>query len=508
MAEPIKIKAPKLGVRPDKDIEELTDDELASAENVLRRDGEFMVRPGLELFASDVNQRPMKYLQYDHGNSRKVILGTDQGWHVLAGSAFVSITGTPLTGDDVEHVPVFRTFTRGVTTYLLGVNGKDTMKEWDGNGATYLDVSGSPPIARCMMVVFDRIVLGNLRSGGTISPVAVDVSANKDFDSGWGTELVLLCSETNGPIVAMEEFGDFNGAIIKSDSIYMLIAQGGDSPFRKEHVKSGISGPASEPLVFRMKTGEAGWLGNDGLVSIFNGASIDTLPYQVQKHVISTCNPEHLNAAWSAYDPERRELWLIYPLLGSSVPNGGCMINMTTMAIYPVRFPGFAITAGGKVKSETGLTIGDLTGTIGSLSGTIGELGNSSAIRRMVMGEIGGKSYQDIGLTDDGTAIPFHWETGARGELERYTNLGKIRHRFKHTTVPQNVSFQLGKRKDAGRPVFGTAHTIDIDAAAGSIKRTGHRTSAEHFCMRYSGDASAEVVYDGCAIWGGKGGRR
>lgn len=508
MAEPIKIKAPKSGVRPDKDSEELTADELAEAENVLRRDGEFRVRPGLDVFASDVNERPMKYLQYDHAGSRKVVLGTDRGWHLLAGSAFVSLTGAALTADDVSHVPVFRTFTRGTTTFLLGVNGKDTMKRWNGTDPSYANVSGSPPIAGCMMVVFDRVVLGNLKSGGTISPVGVDVSANKDFDTGWGTQLVLLAAETPGPIIAMEEFGDFNGAIIKSDAIYMLIAQGGTSPFRKEHIKSGISGPASEPLVFRLKTGEAGWLGNDGLVSIFNGANIEPLPYHVQKQVISTCAPQHLNAGWAAYDPERRELWLVYPLLGSTNPNGGCMVNMTTMAVYPMRFPGFALTAGGKVKSETGLTIGDMTGTIGSLSGTIGGLGNSSSIRRMVMGEIGGKSYQDIGVTDEGVAIPFHWESGARGELERYTNLGRIRHRFKHTNVTQNISFQLGKRKDFGRPTFGTAHTINLDAAASAKKVTGHRTSAEYFCMRYSGDATAEVVYDGAAVFGGKGGRR
>lgn len=506
--KPIPIPPPSKGVRADLDPEDVSEDELVAAENVFVRDGDFRVRPGLELFASDVNQRPMKYIQYDHGTSPKVALGTDRGWWVLAGNAWVDISGTALTADDVEHVPVFRTFNKAGITYLLGVNNKDSMKKWNGNDLTYSGVGGSPPIARTMMTIFDRVVIGNITSGPNASPTTVDVSANKDFDTGWGTELVLTLSESAGPIVSMQEFGELNGSIIKSDSVHMLIAQGGNSPFRREMIKNEISGPASEPLVFRTKRGEVGWLGNDGLVSMFNGASIELLPYHIQKQILKSCNPQHLNAGWATYDPERRELWLIYPLLGSNVPNGGLMINMGTLSAYPVRFPGFTITAGAKVKSETGITLGDLTMPVGNMTMTIGELGNASAIRRMVMGDIGGKSYQDLAVTDDGAAIPFYWETPVRGEMERYKNFAKVRHRFKPTTVDQNVSFFVGKRNEAGPVTFGSAHTMNLNVSAGKRKSTGHRTSSEYFSMKYSGDASTEIVYQGAAAYIGPGARR
>jgi len=450
----------------------------------------------------------MSYFQYqDVDGTVRVVLGTDQGWWLLANNvAWQNITdpAAPLTANDHVQVPVFRTFSKANVAWLLGTNGKDVPKRWHGGLADYEPMGGSPPIARCMFVVFDRVILGNLLSGGTISPVAIDVSANKDFDSGWGSELVALLAETSGHIISMIEMGTQQGAIIKQDALYLLIAQGGTAPFRIEHIKGEISGPSSTALSFKLTDGACGWVGGDGDVSIFDGASVSQLPYAVQKQIISTCNTNRLTVGWTAYDSRRRELYIIYPLMGSSEPNGGVMVNMGTKAVYPIRFPTIRPTAGQFVKTQSGLTIGDLGMLIGQIDQTIGELGGASAIRRLAIGDIGGQTYQDIDTSDNGTPIPVFWQSPVRGTAERFTTIGRIRHRFKRTTVTQSVGFKVVKRTK--EPDVVPAKTINIGSTLRTV--TGHRISSEYFSMHYSADATQEVDYRGAALYGTSRGNR
>jgi hypothetical protein len=504
--DPIAIKAPTAGVRRDLDPEDISDSEMAAAENVFYRDGNFAVRPGFTTFANDINQRPTAYIQYLFNDGTvKIVQGTTVGWRVLAGSTWTDISGTALTGSATDQ-QVFRTFSKAAATYLLGTNGADSPKQWNGVAATYSAMGGSPPRARAMCVVFDRIVLGNLLSGGTISPLAIDVSANKDFDAGWGTELVALLADTEGHIIAMQEMGTLQAAILKSDAVLNLIAQAGTTPFRIQWVKAGISGPASHNLSWKMPDGSCGWVGKDGLVSLYDGASVHEAPYRIQKQIVSTANLEGFGRGWSAFDSDRRELWIVYPLIGSNEPNGGVMVNMTTMQVYPFRFSTLVPTAGAKLKSTSGLTIGDLSSSIGSFSLTIGELGSASSVRRFVLGESGGQSFEDSGLTDNGSAIPFYWESAVRGQMERFTSVQRIRHRFTPTDAAQTVSLQLGKRNQSGSVTYGAAKTINL--FSNGPKATGHRTSAEYFSLRFSGSASQAIEYSGSALYGRKRGKR
>jgi hypothetical protein len=503
MMEPIPLKAPAGGVRRDQDPEDVSPTELAAAENMIYRDGNFQVRPGYKVFADDIGERPMGYVQYDLNDANqtvKVVQGTDQGWHALAGSTWNNITGTPLTGGITDQV-VFRTFSKSGFTYLLGTNGTDDLKVWDGVSLTYRSASGNPPRARCMCVIFDRIVLGNLLSGGTPSPLAIDVSANKDFDAGWGSVLVALLADTEGEIVSMLEMGTQIAAILKTDAIVKLIAQeSAQSPFRLEWVKvRTFSGPGSTLLSFKLTNGSIGCLGRDGIVSIFDGAAVSLLPYAVQKQIVSTANLARINRGWSVYDSDRRELWLVYPLIGSTEPNGGVMVNMTTYGVYPFRFPNLYVTAGAKIRTTSGLTIGDLTSSIGSLNMTIGEFASASAVRRFVIGESNGQSFEDSAYTDNGDPIPFFWESGVQGEAEKYRTITKIRHRFSPPPESQQISVELGTRNEGGNINYQVAQSIDVQANGKKI--TGHRTTAEYMGLRYSGQATQPIVYQGAAAY-------
>lgn len=508
--EPTPIAAPKLGVRPDLDPEEVDDSSLADAENMIQRDGDFRVRPGFAQFGASVNQRPLGYIDYEHfDGATKVVKGTNLGWWNLVSGAWVNITDplNPLTGIASNPV-IFRTFSKSGATWLLGTNGQDVAKKWDGTTATYFNVGGSPPIARCIAVCANRVILGNLLSGPTISPVAIDVSNFNDFDSGWGTQLVALLADTDGPIVSMLEMGTLNVAVLKSDAIFMLIAQTtGTAPFRIQWMRNlKPSGPAATRLATTLSDGSIAMIGKDGLLSIFDGASVTPFPYAIQKQIISTCNPAQLVRGHCAYDSDRRELWIFYPLTGSTDPNGGVMVNMVTQQVYPFRFPTFLATAAAKMNVATPITIGEINVPIGSITSTIGDFALGNGARRMIIGEIGGQSYQDTGASDDGTAIPFFWESPVRGNIEHLSTITHIRHRFKPTPMSQDVSVRLGARNEGGDINYGDPQSFDI--AGNAVKKiTPFRSTAEYFSLRYEGDATQPITFQGAAIYAKQRGR-
>ena len=503
--EPVPIPVPVLGVRRDLDREDVPPTALADAENMIFRDGEFRVRPGFNPFATDVGQRPLSYIQYETSGTTKIVQGTNRAWHVLTGSSWVSLAGTPLTGTERDFV-VFRSFVIGATAHLIGTNGADTPKIWNGSAPTYSDLGGSPPKARCMCSIFNRVILANLLTGPNASPVAIDVSADKNPNAGWGAVEITLLADTSEEIVSMIEMGTFRAAVIKPDSIYLMVAQDSLAPFRFDLVKTEISGPPSASMAFRMSDGQVGFVGRDGMLSLFNGASVEPAPYAVQKYIADTMNPEKLHLGWTAYDSTRRELWIIYPMVGSSEPNGGCMIAIDTFSVYPVRFRrNMEVTAGAKIKTATGVTLGELP-ALGTITQTLGELGSNSGIRRLVIGESGGQSFQDTAKTDDGNAIPFFWETPVQGKAEKFGTVKRVRHRFKPSEGNQNVSVELGRRNEAGEVDYWPAKTINVGSTRRKI--TGHRKTAEYFGFRYSGNATKDVVYQGASIYVSPRGRR
>ena len=135
MLNPIPISAPRMGVRPDLDPEQLDDTAMADAENVINRDGAFQVRPGFSTLGNNFTQRPMGYISVDHSDgTKRFIQATTLGWRNLAGATWTDITGTALTGG-VTDQQVFRTFPKAGATWTLGLNGANTMKKWDGETA-------------------------------------------------------------------------------------------------------------------------------------------------------------------------------------------------------------------------------------------------------------------------------------------------------------------------------------------------------------------------------------
>jgi hypothetical protein len=498
---PIPIPVPKGGVRPDLDPLEIGFGALAYGQNVYYQDGFFQVRPGPYAYFNDIDQRPSGYAQYLHndGSLRTVKATTAGWWKGNSGTrTWTDISGTALTGSP-DNQQIFRVFQKAGATHLLGVNDKDSPKKWDGLAPTYLAMGGTPPIARCMMVLFNYVLLGNLSSGGTVSAVAVDVSAEGNFDSGWGSTLVKLLNDTPGSIAGMLEFSNFTGAIYKDDAIVNVYPQPSTEPFRFEFAKlqaaqAGINfGPVSAAAVFALDSGGHVLLGKDYAARIWDGAALMSLPYAIQKQIADTCNPALMTRAWGFYDGQRRKIWYVYPESGATDPNLAVCIDRDSYAMYPFRWDTLRFAAGARMYDETGLTIGELVGTIGGQTQTLGAYATRTP--RNFFGEIGGQTFIDIATTDNGAAISAYAETGLEGDARRKVTVKNIKHRFKKAIASQSVTVKLGKSNDGEDRVLDSGSSIDIGNAGPYY--TGHRKTGNYFSMRIECNATLPVAWRG-----------
>lgn len=500
MNDPISIPLPILGVVKTLDDEHIPQNGARDCENWLYRDREFRVRPGLTTFGNDINQRPAGFISYDDvGGNRRIVMGTDDGWWTYdeATNTWTDISGTALTASFEQQV--FRFFQVSSDTHLLGVNGKDSAKTWDSDPTTnYAAIGGTPPIARCMMILADSVLLGNLSSGATINPAAIDVSNRLDFNAGYGIRLVAILANALD-IIAMEEMGDFVGAIYCADSIWLAIAQGGNTPFRfepKKRFQEG-DGPASTLSVAKRGNGSHVYLSRSAHIKQFDGAGLETVWPEASAYIRATANIATIGRAWAAYDSENREVLFVYPEKGNFEPNLGVIVKESTGAAYPVRWPGKMMTAGGFAKVARGIRIGDLTMPIGSISQTIGELGSAGLGRRIILGESGGQSYESIGDDDAGTGIPFFAETGLNnlGSGTKFKTVQMIEHRFTKIAGSQTVTVKIGKSNSGAERTLSSGH--DIDIGSNGPYKTGHRKSSKFLSVRLEGTATRPVVWRG-----------
>lgn len=493
---------PFRGVLPDLDPFLVGFDGLRDAENwVFNAQGHFVPRGGLSQLGDTITgEHILGFYQYVHQDGRRrLVAGTRTGWHQFLqppyGNVFDDITGTALTGSTSDHV-IFRHFQKAGATWLLGINGKNTMKKWDGLTATYADVSGTPPIARCMAINNDHVLLGNLKSGGTINPAAIDVSATQDFDSGWGTTLVAILPELE-EIVAMLEIGNQITAIHGSNAIYFAIAQGTTSaPFRYEMRVPDAVGPASSKAVVNGKKGVQYILARDLSVAMFDGTRPQDMGAHIQAYLKEHASENYLNLCHGTFDHSEGKLY--YFFIGrdaGEVWRGICIDTKRNNTLYPLKFKTAKVTA-----SCSPYVQGEVT--------------------RVVTGDNAGKVYQDTGADDDGTVIPTMIETGLTPWSRRYRTLQEIEHGFLQVASSQNVTVRIGRTDHAEIRKLGL--TIDelegtIDELTGTIDElsgdktldvstsppydTHHRLDARSFSLRYEADINvAGMRYRGASL--------
>jgi hypothetical protein len=506
LKSPIPIPLPYRGLLSAQERENFPPDAASESENWIHRDDKFQVRPGLTSLGDQTSQRATGMVGYELADgTRRIVMGTTVSWWAYneATNTWTDLANGALTASAIDQ-QVFRPFELSGTTLLIGTNGADAVKKWNGSNLAnnFADLGGSPPKARCMMVLADRLLLGNLKSGGTVSPLAVDVSARLNIESGWQS-FVSLLADTAGPIIVMSEWGNFVGMVYKTDAIYRAIATSGANPFRYELMTkfNESEGVAATNALVKIGDGSDVYLSRGAEIKRYTGQS-SVQPFgsrDLSKFVQDTANVGQLQRAWGTYDSDNEEILFVYAEKGSTEPSLGVLIKERSGAFWPIRWTGRNMTAAAYVVISRGLRIADLKASIGAIKQTIGELGTAGTIRRVIMSDLqaGGQVYESVGDDDAGAAIPFFSETGLfdLGSPLRNKTVRKIFHRFSTQASQQEITIKIGTSKYGEPRVLSDGDVIDI-GQDGPYK-THHRITSKFLSVRLEGLATRPVVWHG-----------
>lgn len=502
--KPITIPIPWKGLIRSVNREQIPPDGCSELENWLHRQNEFVVRPGLIAVGQDTDQRPTNFIQYDHNDgSSRTVMGTTAGWFRFntATTLWNSLTGgVPLTASVQQQV--FRVFPKAGVNWLLGCNGVDPMKKWDGTSASYTNVGGSPPNARAMMKLFDRIILLGLKSGANAHPAAIDVSDNKDFDAGWGVNQFGPLRDCDGEIIGGEEFGSDIGVIYASDGIHLAISDGGSAPFRFE-LKTRLArdqGLAATLALTRTGRGTHVYLAKDGTLKEFDLAGISQWGSKdLEKYLNDVLNPTTIGRAWMSYNPTHGEILIMYPEKGNVEPNAGVLVKEhPPYPFTPIRFSNRQFSGGAFLKMDRSLTLGDLPVTLGSLTQTLGEL--TATVRNFFFGDVGGVTFENTGTDDTGSPISAFFETGLNslGNETQNKTVKHIEHRFSRAVGPQAVTVKIGKSKYGNDRTLSNAKILQIGDAGPYT--TGHRITSRFLSIRVEVQATKRVNWLGSSV--------
>ena len=499
-----QLPMPTQGVHEELSAVDLDPNMLAGAENWIYRDGRLRVRDGLTDFAATVSARPNGFYQWKDDTDNVLVMTTTAKYFVFDGTtqAWTDLSGT-LTGDETTH-NVFRVFQQGsasgTTTTMYGNNGVNNMKQYvygDASVADVINAAVRPPRAKAMMVLADRMILGNLTddSGNTYTgatgPQVVAVSASQDPTTGYNSVLVAQLQDTPGEIVAMQEMGNLNGVIYKSDAIYMAQAQSDAVPFTFSLAQK-VPGPVSPRAVVAIHDGLHIYLATSGDIMTFDGVTATPMGRHLQRYILNHWNFNHSNRTHGWYDQENDEVVFVFP----DLIYGDCRraivirLNDDPATLWPYRFANMAITAGIRTLLQGGVTIGSLSATaIGTLSLPLGDY--DALGTKLVMADSTGLTYTNEGTTDDGEAIPAYVQYGL--------NMLGNPYRWKAPKFVDMVFKETGSQ-DVTVSISGTSHGVQSDISEATIDigddethRTYHRGSSRRLALKIEAEAEEEI---------------
>jgi hypothetical protein len=496
---------------------------LHDAENFIYRDGRLRVRDGLTILGGSVTGRPVGFIQWFDTPTTPVLLmattskyyewtQTTQSWTDRGGS---------LNGDETTH-NIMRVFQKGgssgTVSTMYGTNGVDDVKKMvEGDSAvSRAGTAGSPgdypPRAKAMMVLGDRMLLGNLTQnsdGGTtytgaLGPQCVAVSNSQTPDAGYSTALVAQLQDTPGQIVAMMEMGNLQGAIYKDDAVYLATAQSDIFPFTFP-LKAVVPGPISPRAVVRVNDSLHVYLATNGDVMSFDGVSVTPMGRHIQRYVLDNWNRLLAIRAHGWYDHENNEVVFMFPdsMTGDDTRGINIRITDSPATLWPYRFTSYKITAGIRAVLPGGTRFSDLSATaISTLTLPLSEynaLGTS-----LIMAESGGQPFTNTGTTDNGGSIPAFIESGLISLLvQQFIGLTPMNpsDTWKSIQYMDFVFFQPPSTQTITVDLQGTSYgegPVDIgsdsfDISSGSFNRAYFRGAARRILYHLSTQATQTV---------------
>lgn len=465
---------------------------------------------------------PTALQQYDAElEEHCIVIATDGGWLHLDQTDDHLHDLTPimgaLTGTTLAPT-VFRTFEKGPVTLLLGTNGVDRPKVWDGSAGCYRDMAdGNAPAAKCMAVAANRVLLGHLTNGPNAGSTTVDVSAFNNPDAGWGVTQVSLLGDSPGALVAMAELSALEVALFKEDAIVHAIAtdqfMGVAVPFRFQTQVVGISGPCSPCGLARMPDGTIVYLGNDGGMYLYDGQRPRDLGLYFRRLFQPLLEENRLEEVVLCLDPTTKLLWVWYPNALTGRSNGVVIATDQPMPwpAWPVALPAAweaAVAAPVFVRSD--VTIGDLSLPLGSYDTSIGEW--STLDWMMLLGLEDGTFYRekwadDGDYSDGGIPISVAWRTGYSPLTEDPT-AWKTVHEI-HSFVDNLIAGESLAVSLYGADAIGGTETFTAAVSSSTVHRKiSPRMTSRFFSLGLAASIRRLFTWRGGALFMSPRGRR
>ena len=484
--EPFELNVPTGGVRYDILPHKVPQGSLSDSLNVVTKHGALVPRPGLtDLFSSTFGEQVVGGIYYKlaAGTQKTVAMGLTT-WKVanFGTSAWDSLNGTALSGS-ADDQGRFIIWPEGGTVYVLGVNNVNGPKEWDGAAATHSALTGLSQwtTAKDWTVVNNRIVVGNTVEGGVRYPYRLRFS---DFNtrSTWQSVNLIDMVDTNDDIVAVRALNRTSFAILKEQSQWIGVGQGGVFPFRIE-LQDTQPGPCSPSSVIE-RFGIVYYMGVDGSFYSFDGTRTTHIGEPIRKKIQANLNSSTTSRVHGFYRQADRSLYWFYPTTANNPTEAVSYQIDTQQWFHHSMATGVEVTASWPFRlvsalSWDALPVGWTWDTISADYPTWDSFLSASAQEELVGSTAQIYRVTDTG-NDDGAAISATWDLWRPYEPGKRARADALETFFKQTDSAVTATVKIGTTDslatDPSYPAELTT-TLDISTTSRHILDTATATT-------------------------------
>ena len=323
---PVIHPIPLGGVAPDLTLESLGDQYLASARNLLVRDGRLRQRDGYSTligatsFPNSSAQSFFEWVPYD-GSARVVLATLANFYYYATGDQWTNITTTARTGtvtDSIFFTPM-RTSSSGIR--LISVNGVDPPTYWSGSTASAFVVLSTAVVGTCVTVWRSHLLQGNTTDtadGQVASRVHWSALGDPTVWSGTASAGSLDLLDANASKIMTFQPLRKVLAVYKAESVHALVYKPSPLYFTQTllHGQLTLFAPRAIALV---NGGESHFVFTQEGAVLFDGQGVRTIGRDRVDRTLTAAIDWSLRATvWAYYAPTTREVYLSIPTTGSS----------------------------------------------------------------------------------------------------------------------------------------------------------------------------------------------
>jgi hypothetical protein len=219
---------------------------------------------------------------------------------------------------------------------------------------------------------------------------------------------------------------------------------------------------------------------------------------------VDTADFSTINKSFMFFDAEYQELVVVYQELGTEEPGLMLRVRLPDLSLWPQRYTAHALSAGGRFKINTPLTIGDLTAPIGEIGRTLAQM--DVPLRRVLLGTVGDtRVYREVSPPGSDNIETFS-ETGLIqvSDPVSWKTIKEIEHFFKKVGGPQVVTVRVGVSNYGEERVLGPVVGLNLDSTDRLV--TSHMIPGRFFSLRYEIQVLRDVEWQAAAAAVAQGG--